>query len=322
MLYLNSKHITDIGVNWDQTIDKIKNAVQVMNNADFSQPIKPYLQFKDSSNRIIAMPAYAGGEFSVAGIKWIASFPNNLKENIPRANSVTILNNATTGVPFATINSPIVSGIRTASVSGLLIQEFSKIHSLDNLTLGIIGFGPIGQLHLQMASFILGDKINKIHIYDISGIDNSKIPKEISEKVVICSSWEEVYHDADIFITCTVSSKGYIDAKPKQKALLLNVSLRDFKPDILEYSPLVVVDNWEEVCRANTDIEVMSKERNLKKSDTIDIIDVVCKDALNRNGQNQVIMFNPMGMAIFDIVIAQYYYEQAVYLGYGQNLES
>jgi len=322
LLYLNSKDITDIGINWIKTVEIIKKAVNVMNHSDFSQPIKPYLQFNDPDNRIIAMPAFAGGEFSVAGIKWIASFPKNLEVSIPRANSITILNDATTGVPFATINTPIVSGIRTASVSGLMIQEFDKVHNLNDVTLGIIGLGPIGQLHLQMATTLLGDKIKNIRLFDISEIDKNKIPVELREKVTICSSWEDVYRDADIFITCTVSSKGYIDGPPKPNALLLNVSLRDFKTDILDYSPVIVVDNWEEVCRANTDIEVMHNERNLQKSDTLDIKDIVCSNAFKEITEDKVVMFHPMGMATFDIVIAQYYYDQAIALGYGQPLEA
>jgi len=267
------------------------------------------------------MPAFVGGGFSVAGIKWIASFPNNLKINAPRANSITILNDSNTGIPFATFRSSILSGIRTAAVSGLMIQEFYKVHNSDEVTLGIVGFGPIGQLHIQMALSLIGDKIKEIRIFDIAEIDENKIPIEIKEMVTICSSWEDVYTVSDIFITCTVSNKGYIDIYPKRNALLLNVSLRDFKPDILNYDPITIVDNWEEVCRANTDIEVMHTERNLQKSDTLDITDIICKKALNKISKDKVVMFHPMGMAIFDIIVAQYYYKKAINLGYGQQLE-
>lgn len=321
MLYLNSKDMMNIGINWKRVTEIIRESVDVMNDQDFSQPIKPYLNFDDSSNRMIAMPAFIGGHFSVAGIKWIASFPKNIEKNLARANAVTILNDANTGVPFAIMNGTILSGIRTAAVSGLMIQVFDQVRDLNHVTVGIIGFGPIGQFHLQMVINILGDKIDQVMIFDLLKVDQNKIPEKINKKVIISSSWQEVYQDSDILMTCTVSSKGYIDLSPKQGSLILNVSLRDFKPEVLDYHLTTVVDNWEEVCRANTDIHVMHNERGLQKSDTLDIKSVICDHALDHIPKDQTVIFHPMGMAVFDIAVAQYYYQKAVTLGYGQHLE-
>ncbi|MHA4262418.1 2,3-diaminopropionate biosynthesis protein SbnB (plasmid) [Bacillus cereus] len=321
MMYLNTKHILEMGVNWEETINIIENAVRTHDHGESSQPIKPYLKFKDPSNRIIAMPAYVGGDFKVAGIKWIASFPKNIEQGIQRAHSVTILNDAVTGKPVATFNTAIVSAIRTASVTGLMIREFSKLRDLNNIKVGIIGFGPIGQMHLKMVTTLLGNKIKNISLYDINGINNEIIPEDIRSKVKEVNSYEEAYSDADIFITCTVSAEGYIDKKPKDGALLLNVSLRDFKPSILEYTKSLVVDDWEEVCREKTDIETMHIECGLQKDDTKSIADVVVREAIKEFPMDKAILFNPMGMAIFDVSIAAYYYRQALKKEIGILLE-
>ncbi|TCP67310.1 2,3-diaminopropionate biosynthesis protein SbnB [Baia soyae] len=321
MLYLNTQHIKQIGVDWHGTVQVIQNAVLNLKEQNFAQPIKPYLRFKDKTNRIIAMPAYIGGDFEAAGIKWIASFPKNIDQGIQRAHSVTILNDSDTGKPFATLNTAIVSGIRTASVSGLIIQEFEKVRDLKDVKVGIIGFGPIGQLHLSMVTNLLGDKIASVTLYDKKGVNQEHIPAEILSKTNIVDSYEEAYQDTDIFITCTVAAEGYIDQKPKDGALLLNVSLRDFKPQILDYTKSIIVDDWEEVCRENTDIEVMHHERNLQKEDTYSIVDVVCHDAMNKLPAEQAVLFNPMGMAIFDVAIATYYYKLAMETGSGVQLD-
>lgn len=321
MLYLNTKHINEIGVTWKETINVIENAVQTLDSGSFSQPIKPYLRFKDPDNRVIAMPAYIDGKYEAAGIKWIASFPKNINRGIQRAHSVTILNDAMTGKPFATLNTAIVSAIRTASVTGLMIREFIKVRDADALNIGIIGFGPIGQMHLKMVTALLGEKIKEISLFDINGINTEKIPEEIRHKTKEVNSYEEAYTNADIFITCTVSASGYIDKKPKDDALLLNVSLRDFKPDILEYTKSIIVDDWEEVCREKTDIETMHLERGLQKEDTKSITDVVVRNAIKEFPTDKAILFNPMGMAIFDVAIATYYYHQALKKEIGVLLE-
>lgn len=321
MLYLNKQDISMMPIHWNENINNLEYAIECLSKNDFSQPIKPYLKFKDPNDRIIAMPAYVGGDISATGIKWIASFPKNIKDGIPRAHSVTVLNDVNTGEPLCILNTALISGIRTASVSGLMIRHFQAARELDDIIIGIIGFGPIGQLHYKMVTELLNEKIKKIYIFDLAGISSEKIPTEWLGKTEICSSWEEVYCNSDIFITCTVSEKRYINKEPKKSALLLNVSLRDFEPSIMDYTQSIIVDDWEEVCRANTDIEVMHKERNLNKEDTKSVVDVVLHKAIEKFPDNQAIMFHPMGMAIFDITIAKLYFEMAKKHNIGLNLD-
>ncbi|WP_179032710.1 2,3-diaminopropionate biosynthesis protein SbnB [Paenibacillus kribbensis] len=320
MLYLDENHIKKIGVNWRRNIEVISNSVKCLWSGEFSQPIKPYVKFPNSKNRIIAMPAYIGDKLNVAGIKWIASFPENIHHGLKRANSITVLNNAENGMPFGLINTSLISGIRTAAVSGLILMEFDKIRFLEKAEVGIIGYGPIGQLHLQMIASVLGERLYKIKIFDTNGVRPELIPEELRNKVNIVDQWEVAYDESDVFVTCTVSSQGYIHREPKAGALILNVSLRDFKPEILDYTQSIIVDNWEEVCRENTDIEKMHIFRGLKKENTKSIIDVICNDGMKHFPTRQAIIFNPMGMAVFDISIAFEYYTLARQQGVGVQL--
>src|SRR5687768_6710034 len=168
MLYLNERDIHAVGMDWKSLISEIRDATKTVSANDYAQPLKPYLRYKDMKNRIIAMPAYMGGKFSVAGIKWIASFPDNIKLNKPRAHSITILNDADTGAPVCAINTSLISAIRTAAVTGLVIEEFLKHKNYTRpLEIGIVGFGPIGQVHLKMLASLLKDVEKKISVYDI-----------------------------------------------------------------------------------------------------------------------------------------------------------
>ncbi|HVI46054.1 MAG TPA: hypothetical protein VM802_14355 [Chitinophaga sp.] len=312
MLYLNADNITALGLNWDKLTDVIHGAVHVLEQEDYSQPIKPYLRYGDLKNRIIAMPAYIGGDHPMAGIKWIASFPDNIYKNKLRANSVTILNEHDSGVPISMINTSAISAIRTAAVSGLMIREWKKKNGAKkNLKVGINGFGPIGRMHLSMVSSIVGDQLGDVYLHDIGTIDETFIGGEIRSKVKMAASWEECYTDADIFITCTVSAAPYIDKAPAKGSLQLNVSLRDYKAEMKDFMDVIVVDDWEEVCRQNTDIEKMHQEKGLMKEDTFSIADLICKDPL-KDYTDPVVMFNPMGMAIFDIAVGGYYYREAL----------
>lgn len=321
MLYLNAESINKAGLDWEQLTTVIRQAVIVLHNGNYSQPIKPYLRYGNAKNRIIAMPAYVGGEHPWAGIKWIASFPDNIHQHKLRANSVTILNEHDSGIPLCVINTSTISAIRTAAVSGLVVKEYleSKTGN-EKLTVGINGFGPIGAMHLNMITAILGERVGEIYLYDIKPLDKDTLPEEIRDKVVIGSTWEEGYEKSDIFITCTVSAAPYIDKVPVKGSLQLNVSLRDYKADMKDHMDVVAVDDWDEVCRENTDIENMHKLKGLRKSDTLSIADIVCKQALMYTNNSDTIMFNPMGMAIFDIAVGGYYYREALNKQIGFNM--
>ncbi|MGB8190522.1 MAG: 2,3-diaminopropionate biosynthesis protein SbnB [Chitinophagaceae bacterium] len=311
MLLLNEEDIKQTGIDWNKTIAAVEEAVQCMEQNDFAQPIKPYLRYRNLKNRIIAMPAFVGGNINMAGIKWIASFPGNIDKGIPRAHSVVILNNADTGEPLGIINTPLLSIIRTASVTGLVIKYYAQARSLSNLRVGITGFGPIGQYHLKMCTALLGDKIDKISLYDIRSIDASLI-KEY-KNVEIVNSWQDAYENADIFITCTVSDAPYIDKPPKPGSLHLNVSLRDYKTSVFDwFKDAIIVDEWEEVCREKTDIEMLHIEKGLNKEGTKSIIDVVKERCIENIPADYPVMFNPMGMAVFDIAVGSYYYRANV----------
>ena len=321
MLYLNEKDIFNIGINWSEIIAVVEEAVMCLKANDYSQPIKPYLRYRNPQNRIIAMPAFVGGEIDIAGIKWISSFPQNIHQNKPRAHSVVLLNNADTGEPKAIINTPLLSILRTAGISGTVIKAVQKSRNLDSLNVGIIGWGPIGQYHYKMVSEILKDQINQINIFDIREINKDSIQSHNKHNICICSSWQQAYENADLLITSTVSKERYIDKEPKKGSLLLNVSLRDYKTDIYPYVKNgIIVDDWQEVCRENTDIEMMHLEKGLKKEDTTSIVDVVGIEGISRFDQNQVLMFNPMGMAVFDIAVSEYLYRKAINMKIGLKL--
>lgn len=311
MFYLNDDHLRELGIDWNAAIASVEEAARIVREGDYAQPIKPYLRYGDPANRIIAMPAYVGGEVRAAGIKWIASFPGNLKAGLPRAHSVVVLNDPDTGAPIAVLHSALPSIVRTAAVSGMMLRRVMAQRPKRPLRLCIIGWGPIGRHHLQMCMEELGDAIEEIRLFDLRGIDAATVPPPLRSRTVLCGSWEEAYYGADVVITCTVSSRRYINRKPKPGSLLLHVSLRDYEAQALEEVRRIVVDDWEEVCRENTDIELLAVERGLTKERTVPLAEAVCGEALAGLGERETVLFCPMGMAAFDIAVAAYYARRA-----------
>lgn len=324
MLYLNKEHIMSIEFDWSEIVECLKEALHSVYQDDYVQPVKLYLRYKNPDNRIIAMPAYLGGNINLAGIKWIASFPQNINKGIDRANSIIVLNEADTGKPLCTINTSVISSIRTAGVTAMVITElFNRLNIQNLINFGIVGFGPIGQMHLGMILSLFKDKIQRVFVFDILKKMNWKTINVNTPpgKVTFKSSWDQVYKESKVFITCTVSNKRYINIPPKPGTLLMNISLRDYQPKLKDYMDIILVDDWVEVCRENTDIEMMNNYYNLQKKDIFQLSDLLFNSKFPDITEEDTVMFNPMGMAIFDIAIAQLFYKLANAKGLGINLK-
>lgn len=314
MIYLTAAHIEQLALSWQSVTSSIEHATALVFEGDYRQPVKPYLRYREPVNRIIAMPAFLGGNVSAAGIKWIASFPKNIDRGLPRAHSVTILNDADTGVPFCIVNTNQISAIRTAGVTGAVIRQYMewKEPGVNSLEIGIAGFGPIGKVHFELLNELWADKIKTVRIYDIRPIDISTMPEALRAKTIVVDSWHAAYEPADIFITCTVSKAPYINIAPRKGSLHANVSLRDYQAHTCKFMNRIIVDDWEEVCRENTDIEKMHREFGLQEKDTLSFTKQSLSSLFAGLTADDVVMFNPMGMAVFDIAIANLYYNAAV----------
>ncbi|MDP3976247.1 MAG: 2,3-diaminopropionate biosynthesis protein SbnB [bacterium] len=319
MLYLNDQDISTLSADWKSNLSCITRALELMQAGDFVQPIKPYLRYRDQNNRIIAMPAFIGGDINTAGLKWIASFPENIKKELPRAHCVIILNEAETGVLKAMICSGKINAVRTASVSGVMIQAFLKVRPKQSLRVGVIGVGPIGKTHLEMIEVMFGNQVQEYLVFDLIRPQVENLPGAVQNRTKICGSWKEVYQSSDIFITCTVSKERYIDQAPQPGQLIINVSLRDFQPQSVKDTQ-VIVDDWEEVYRENTDIEAMVTAGLLTQSSTMSLTDATLGGAIDAIPKSMSIFFNPMGMGIFDLAIAEKCYQAALREGIGVHL--
>src|SRR5689334_25359659 len=103
-------------------IGVIERAFQVKAAGEVFMPPKVMLTWSDEPGtqelhgRIMAMPAWVGGEWDVAGMKWIPSVPANLQRGLPRANALVLLADRETGLPLAVLDGTVISAIGTGAV--------------------------------------------------------------------------------------------------------------------------------------------------------------------------------------------------------------
>jgi N-[(2S)-2-amino-2-carboxyethyl]-L-glutamate dehydrogenase len=316
---INGKTVSDvIRAHRAECIDVVRDAYLAHANGRSVNPDSFFLRFPDKPDcRIIALPAFLGDGFGVAGLKWIASYPGNVQRGFPRASAVLVLNSYETGYPFAVLESSIISAARTAA-SGALAAFWLNGESRRAQSLGIVGTGFIAR---YVYDFLVdtGWAIDELRLYDTSLEESEKFGKtacrpERHRSVTVVSDLAELLRASDLIVFTTVASTPHVaDASLfEHNPLVLHISLRDLAPEILLRSQNVV-DDVEHVMKANTSPHLTERQTGNRNFVTGTLAEIMLgRRSVNRR---RPIIFSPFGMGILDVAVGKWVYDQAVATG-------
>ena len=113
--------------------------------------------------RFMAMPAYLGGRFHTAGVKWYGSNIENPKRGLPRSVLMITLNDPDTCEPFCIMSGNLVSAARTGSVPGVAVRHLANA---DAEVCTCIGAGPISRSCFQ-GIYAAAKGLKKLVVYDL-----------------------------------------------------------------------------------------------------------------------------------------------------------
>lgn len=306
-------------------ISLVRNAYESHDTGHSSLPHSAFLNFPDQpSNRIIALPAYLGDRFGVAGIKWVSSFPANIDSRLDRASAVVILNSTVTGRPEAVVEGSIISAKRTAASAALAAQYLQN--GKEARVLGLIGCGLI---NFEIARFLLAamPTIKKLLILDLSVSRANEFKKKAEAmdavEVQIISDLECLIENAPLISIATTATTPYIFdiSRCARGATILHISLRDLSPEVI-LSCDNVVDDIDHVCRAQTSIHLAEQLVGNRHFIRGSLANVLAGRTTARKDENSVVIFSPFGLGILDIAVGKLVCELAEKEGKGTMISS
>src|SRR3989454_1628361 len=316
---INGKTVFDIvRANRAACIHVVEHAYLAHARGQAINPHSYFLRFPEKPDcRIIALPAFLGDGFAVAGLKWIASYPGNVQRGFPRASAVLILNSYETGYPFAILESSIISAARTAA-SAALAAFWLNGRSRRAQSLGIVGTGFIAR---YVYEFLIetGWAIEEVRLHDRSPLESEKFRNtacclEQHRTVTVVPDVAELVRACDLIVFTTVASSPHIvdAALFEHNPVVLHISLRDLAPAILLRSQNVV-DDVEHVMKANTSPHLAEQQTGNRSFVTGTLADIMTgHQSVERS---RPIIFSPFGMGILDLAVGKWVYEQAVASG-------
>jgi len=302
-----------------EIIEVIRQAYVAHARGQSSLPHSSFLRFPgDAANRIIALPAFLGDGFSVAGLKWISSFPSNVRKGIARASAVLMLNSCESGHVNAILESSLISAKRTAASAALAAQMLTRGRAPRSV--GLIGTGVI---NLEIARFLKAAlAISQVVLFDLDS-DRARafaaqVRQSLEIETEIAASLEAVLGSSSLISFATTATSPHVGdlSMCPAGATILHISLRDLTPEVVLACDNVV-DDPDHVCRAQTSLHLAEQLKGSREFIRCTLADLCEGVAPPRVNDGKVSVFSPFGLGILDLAVGKLVFDSALATGRG-----
>ncbi|MBQ7432003.1 MAG: ornithine cyclodeaminase [Lachnospiraceae bacterium] len=303
----------------------------------------PEMPVDGPDRRFMAMPAYLGGKFDMAGMKWYGSNCANKEKGLPRSVLMLTLNDKDTGAPVAYMSANILSAYRTGAVPGVGYKYFAKE---DAETVAMIGPGVMSKTALAAIMAVRpGIKTVKVKGRGKASLENfiAHVKQEYPQVTVYAvDTMEEAVRDSDIVSAGTSTPTGDPNEYPyikeewiKPGAIISSTAALRFDDDFIINRARTITDNiklyeaWEEEMKPNAynvipipAVRVMDliAEGKMTADQVDDLGDVLMGKIPVHRKEDEIIIYSIGGMPVEDVAWGTVVYRNAVKKGIGTKL--
>lgn len=294
--------------------------------------------------RLMAMPAYLGGDFQACGVKWYGSNVANREKGLPRSILTFILNDVDTGAPLAYMSANLLSAYRTGAVPGVGARHLARKNSK---VIGLLGPGVMGKTSVT-AFMSTCPEIDTINIKGRGENNLNRFVKWVNEvfpqirNVNVVDTVEDVVRGADIITYCNSGDVGDPSTYPlvkrewvKPGAFLAMPAFCRLDDGMEQADVRKVLDNtglydawYEELPKpAHNLIPLVGMrfmdlvgEGKLSRYALEDLGDICAGITPARQNDEEIIILSVGGMPVEDVAWATVIYRNAVKKGIGVKL--
>ena len=308
-------------------IEADKKAFQLVVDGKCDSPLRTNIQAPKYDGCFLFMPAYVE-EMDTASVKIVNIFPHNIDNGIPSSPAQVLLIDGKTGVVISVLDGTYVTQLRTGAASGAAFDVLAK---KDCRIGALIGTG--GQAATQLEAMIAARKLEEVRVFDLNYERTAAFAERMQEelkdygtRIVAVKSSEEAIDDADLLITVTPSSKPVFDGTKIKKGCTISCvgayqhHMQEMDPAILPRASKIYFDSEEAVLSESGDILIPLEEGIITKDDfTGDLGNVIKGELVGRENDDEIFVFETVGVATQDLVAAREIYDKAVAAGVGIN---
>ena len=328
MLLLSRKDIKKVFTMKD-AIETNKECFKLFSEGKSEVPLRTTIQAPNHNGVFLFMPSYVE-ELDAAGLKVVNIFPKNVKENLPTAPAQVLLIDGKTGIVTAILDGTYVTQLRTGASSGAAFDLFA----IKDAKIGaLIGTG--GQAATQLEAMMVARELDEVRVFDLDENRRqafvSKMQEELkcyNTKIVEATSSDNAIENADTIVTVTPSTKPVFDGTKVKKGATVSCvgayqhHMQEMDPAILPRASKIYFDSEEAVLSEAGDILIPLEQGIITKEDfTGDIGDVLLGKVVGRENDEEIIVYENVGIGVLDLMTARAIYLKAVEAEVGTNWE-
>ncbi len=290
--------------------------------------------------RFMAMPAYVGGRFNVAGQKWYGSNIINPSRGLPRSVLMVMINDADTCEPLSLMSGNLISSVRTGCVPGVAAKHLANPEAS---VCSCIGAGPVSKACFE--GIMHGTKnIKKLVVCDLHIEKAQSFADEMAKKYSIetlaTTSIEEAGKEGDIVSVAASPVKPIMlkDEWLKEGSLLIFSGRGGVEGDYFVNNRVIWDNTKMHEVYFDEHLLLPENERFINGiavqiyrfmydgkippiTEGISLGDILSGTAQGRTSNKERICFIASGMPVWDVAWGYELYENAKKLGLGQTLK-
>ncbi|RIL70423.1 ornithine cyclodeaminase family protein [Staphylococcus devriesei] len=314
MLVLNEQDQQQL-LNMEEVIEEVAQSLKAYSEGKTETPLRYVLPFNEE-NRYLVMPALSD-ELKIVGIKTVTFAPDNPKKGKKTITGSVLLSDYETGETLAVLDGSYLTKIRTGAISGVATKYLARE---DAKTLCVIGAGD--QAEGLIAAVMAVRNIDTVHFSSRTKENAEKLASNVAQEynvqTEVFDEADDAMEDADVVVTATNSSKP-VYSRSLQPGVHLN-AVGSFKPEMQELpsesmlvANKIVVESTEAAMEETGDLKVPQEEGILTENSLHgELGNIVAGKISGREDDKEVTLFKSVGLAIVDIVVANYFYKKAL----------
>lgn len=287
-------------------------------------PAPAYLPL-DGGGAALPMAA-SSGRHHASAVKLLSDMPFNRAAGLPTQRSTIMLMSAETGECTAVLDGRLITAIRTAAASAVATAHLARESATS---LGLIGAGTLAVEHTRAIARVR--PVEKVFVWSRSTATVDAFRGRVADldvSVEYAESPRHVFGNADIVCTLTPSKDPIVSGAWFRPGLHLNAVGAPPRADHREIdgagmsSGLLVVDSRATALAKSGDVLLAIADGQLTAADVAtELGDVIVDAARGRRGDDDITVFNSVGIGLQDLVTAHALVEAATERGIGTALD-
>ena len=326
MLLLNKEDIRSV-YSMRDAIEANKDCYRMFSEGKFDVPLRAVIN--GVHGNFLFMPAYSE-ELGAAGLKIVNIMPGNAAKGLPGTIGQVLLMNSETGEVISLMDGTYVTALRTAAASGAAFELFGRGGSVTG---AVIGTGS--QSMCQLEAMLTAAKLREVRVAARSFEKTKAFVAAAREdlasfgaEIIACEDADKAVDGADLVTLVTTSGVPVCSAEYFKPGCTISAvgaytyDMQELDPAVFRKCGKIYFDSEDAVLSESGDILRPLDEGTLTKEQfTGDIGDYLLGKIPGRESDDEIIVFENVGMGALDLMAAGRIFAKAVEAGAGLNWE-